>query len=215
MWVCLKNYLDRTLFLIGCYFYWGKLNDSLSQDTNRLLMYLSLVPVSCVVPIWYRISMVESEERPFSRPHSRGLFKSTKIEAKTKIRMTIMLDRHFFWWEIFDPLWSTTFCYQTHYNTYIWKRLCHSRSVALNKPTNRNPKHCGGPRLVRCGLMKTYIFGYCRLRLLSLIWKQLPPAKQIVRNWWHKPKIWGLGSRGSPYQSGFAGLKYAEFCSQF
>lgn len=53
-------------------------------------MYLSLVPESCVVPSWYRMSMVESEERPFSRPNSRGLFKSTKTEAKTTVRMAIM-----------------------------------------------------------------------------------------------------------------------------
>lgn len=33
--------------------------------------------------------MVESEERPFSRPNSRGLFKSTKTETDTKIRMTL------------------------------------------------------------------------------------------------------------------------------
>ena len=58
-------------------------------------MYLSLVPGSCVVPSWYRISMVESEERPFSRPNSRGLFKSTKRGAKTKIRMVFMIDNNF------------------------------------------------------------------------------------------------------------------------
>lgn len=49
-------------------------------------MYLSLVPESCVVPSWYRMSIVESEERPFSLPNSRGLFKSTKTEAETKMR---------------------------------------------------------------------------------------------------------------------------------
>lgn len=47
--------------------------------------YLSLVPASCVVPSWYRMSMVESEERPFSRPNSRGLFKSLKKQ-------------YIFWW---------------------------------------------------------------------------------------------------------------------
>lgn len=52
-------------------------------------MYLSFVPESCVVPIWYRMSMVESEERPFSRPNSRGLFKSTEKDVKAKISMTI------------------------------------------------------------------------------------------------------------------------------
>lgn len=41
-------------------------------------LYLSLVPESCVVPSWYRMSMVESEERPFRRPNSRGLFKSVQ-----------------------------------------------------------------------------------------------------------------------------------------
>lgn len=43
----------------------------------RTFRYLSLVPPSCVVPSWYRMSMVESEERPLSRPNSRGLFRST------------------------------------------------------------------------------------------------------------------------------------------
>lgn len=86
-WVCLENHLEGTQFLVGCYSYWGQLNDSFSQDKNWLLMYLSLVPASCVVPIRYRMSMVESDERPFSRPNRRGLFKSTERAAKNKIWM--------------------------------------------------------------------------------------------------------------------------------
>lgn len=54
-------------------------------------MYLSLVPESCVVPSWYRMSMVESEERPLSRPNSKGLFKSTKIDAETEIRVSCFI----------------------------------------------------------------------------------------------------------------------------
>lgn len=57
-------------------------------------MYLSLVPESCVVPSWYRMSMVESEERPLSRPNSKGLFKSTKTDANTEIRVScFIIDR--------------------------------------------------------------------------------------------------------------------------
>lgn len=52
-------------------------------------MYLSFVPESCVVPIWYRMSMVESEERPFNRPNSRGLFKSTETDVKAEISATV------------------------------------------------------------------------------------------------------------------------------
>lgn len=51
----------------------------------RCKAYLSLVPESCVVPSWYRMSMVESEERPFSRPNSRGLFRSTQ-RGETEVR---------------------------------------------------------------------------------------------------------------------------------
>lgn len=44
--------------------------------------YLSLVPASCVVPSWYRISIVESEERPLRRPNRRGLFRSVETQAQ-------------------------------------------------------------------------------------------------------------------------------------